>query len=94
MVARGLARVAARRSPLGMMHSPIRVKPFRSVQALGYPMERGESPMERYLRVFNFAFRVFGMAGQSPVLLAPIAANIVIAAPFMLGCALAFNAVE
>ena len=50
--------------------------------------------MERYLRVFNLAFRVFGMAGQSPVLLAPIAANIVIAAPFMLGCALALNAVE
>lgn len=50
--------------------------------------------MERYLRVFNFAFRVFGMAGKSPVLLAPIAANIALAAPFMLGCAVALNAVD
>jgi hypothetical protein len=50
--------------------------------------------MERYLRVFNFAFRVFGMAAQNPLLLAPIAANIVLAAPFMLGCSLALQMVE
>ncbi|HEX5659374.1 MAG TPA: DUF6159 family protein [Polyangiales bacterium] len=50
--------------------------------------------MERYLRVFNFSFRVFGMAAQNPLLLAPIAANIVLAAPFMLGCAVALQLVE
>jgi hypothetical protein len=50
--------------------------------------------MERYLRVFNFAFRVFGMAARSPLLLAPIAANIALAAPFTLGCAVALQLVE
>lgn len=50
--------------------------------------------MERYLRVFSFAFRVFGMAGRNPLLLAPIAANIALAAPFMMGCAIALGQVE